>query len=279
MTQIYLFPGEGSQRKGMGEGLFRGYAEETKLADSVYGYSVAELCLDNSHDRLHRVTYTGPALFVVNTLNYLSEVKFAPNPEVAAGFGIGEYNALVAATVIDLESALRIVKKRAELLASVREGATAEIIGLAGVIVKDVLRQQGFDAIDIAYYTAPSRTTISGPEDHIDIALEWMREKGAKRVVKTPMHGAFHSRYMADIAQEFGEFLAQFTFYEPSFPVISTRTIEPYTAGNIVENLSQQLCSTVRWVDTVRYLKSLPGPKFDEVGPGKVLTSQLHSIR
>ena len=135
------------------------------------------------------------------------------------------------------------------------------------------------DAVDIANYNSPMQTVISGPKEHIDNAAASLQEAGAKRIVVLHVSGAFHSRYMQEAADEFGEFIARFTFAEPRIPVIANCTAQPYTRENVAENLTRQIHSPVLWVDTIRFLKDQSTPEFSEVGPGKVLTNLLRSIK
>ncbi len=284
MTQIYMFPGQGSQRQGMGEGLFHMHPDKVQVADDILGYSIRELCLENPHERLSKTFFTQPALYTVNALTYFTKLDVDPHPDYVAGHSLGEYNALLAAGVFDFATGLQLVQKRAELMSHAAEetgleGGMAAVLGMVVDDIQEVLQAQAFDDIDIANYNSPTQTVISGPRERIPAAAEALQEAGAKRVVVLKVSGAFHSRYMQSAADEFRQFLGGFTFNEPRLPVIANCTAQPYTAANAVDLLARQISNSVLWVDTLYFFKALPDPEFSEVGPGKVLSNLLRSIR
>ncbi len=283
MTQIYLFPGQGSQRQGMGEGLFAMHPKEVEEADEILGYSIKELCLDNPHERINKTFYTQPALYVVNALSHKTKLDLDPSPQYVAGHSLGEYNALQAAGVFSFGTGLRLVKRRAELMSHAGDtgdpGGMAAVLGMEAEAIATALSDGGYADIDVANYNTPAQTVISGPKDRIEEVAAHLQEAGAKRVVVLKVSGAFHSRYMKEAADEFGEFLKEFTFYEPNIPVIANCTAQPYHGDSVAENLTRQIHGSVLWVDTIRYFKTLPDPEFAEVGPGKVLSGMLRSFR
>ena len=155
MTRIYLFPGQGSQKVGMGEGLFLRFPAQVAEADAILGYSIAELCLSDPSKQLNLTAFTQPALFVVNALSFLDRLVLTGElPDFVAGHSLGEYNALFAAGVIDFSTGVSVVRERARLMARESGGAMAAVIGLTADQIRQVDiaggdgQQPGQDAVD-----------------------------------------------------------------------------------------------------------------------------------
>lgn len=164
--KVYVFPGQGSQSKGMGQGLFDKYPELTSKADKILGYSIKKLCLEDPDENLRYTQYTQPAIYTVNALMYLNKIaKTGEKPSFVVGHSLGEYNALYAAGVIDFETGLKIVKKRGELMSRAKGGGMAAVIGLREEEVRDVLKENGIESIDIANINSCSQIVISGPKE------------------------------------------------------------------------------------------------------------------
>lgn len=281
--QAFLFPGQGSQKRGMGQGLFdeveQFVAVESRI-DTLLGYSLRELCLEDPQRRLNETQYTQPALFVVNALHALHALhalRQGERPVACAGHSLGEYNALLVAGCFDLLTGVRLVQKRGELMARARNGGMAAVVGLVQERIQDVLRQEGLSGIDVANFNAPSQIVISGPNSEIQRAVAPMQAAGASAVVPLAVSAAFHSRYMAPAASAFAEFLAPFEFKAPGVPVIANVTGEPVEArgdasATIKSLLVRQISTSVQWVRTMRHLLSLGPLQFRELGPGNVLT-------
>lgn len=274
MTKIYLFPGQGSQELGMGKDVWNEFPDEVRLAEKILGYDPVRLCLEGPEERLNQTQYTQPLLFLVEALAYRKRLLEDPMlPDFVAGHSLGEYAALFAAGSFDLETGLKLVKKRGELMSCAQNGGMAAVLGLEPEKIRAVLTQAGEDQIDLANMNSPTQTVISGPRDRIEICSTLLQNAGAKRVVILPVSGAFHSRYMAGAAQEFAEFLKGFTFHQPKITCLSNCTAKPYQSANDVPTLLvQQMTHGVRWVEIMEFFWSQPNPVFVELGPKKVLT-------
>ncbi|MBM0104586.1 ACP S-malonyltransferase [Steroidobacter sp. S1-65] len=279
--KAYLFPGQGSQARGMGASLFDEFPELTAQADRVLGYSIKELCLSDPRRELNKTQFTQPALYVVNALSYYKRVQLAgEQPDFVAGHSLGEFNALLAAECFDFETGLKLVKQRGELMSQATEGAMAAILNATRSQVEALLKSNRLNRVDIANYNTPLQIVISGPLDEIT-ACESIFQFDKVMFVPLNTSGAFHSRLMLPAQGEFQRFLAGHRFAEPKIPVIANWTAKPYPGGAAVaEYLSNQICSTVLWSDTIQSLISLePDIELIEVGHGDVLTKMIPKIK
>jgi len=277
--KTYLFPGQGSQYKGMGTALFDEFPEITQAADSILRLSIKELCLDDPQQLLHQTQYTQPALYVVNALSYRQKLKENGEfPDFTAGHSLGEYNALESSGAISFEDGLKLVKKRGELMSKAPKGAMAAILGSTEKEIREILEKHALTAIDIANFNAPSQTILSGLEQDINKA-QYYFENGPFKFIPLNTSGAFHSRYMAPAQLEFEQYLKEFTFSDLKIPVISNVHAQPYRRDDIALNLAKQITHAVRWSESMQYLLNQGDMAFEELGPGNVLTKLISVIK
>jgi malonyl CoA-acyl carrier protein transacylase len=282
----FLFPGQGSQKRGMGQGLFdevREYATAEKEVDTILGYSLRKLCLEDADNRLKETQFTQPSLYVVNAMHYYKAVSQGARPAYLAGHSLGEYNALLAAGVFDFITGLRLVKKRGELMSQAKNGGMAAVIGLGTNAIAKVIRENGLSTIDVANFNSPSQTVVSGLVEEIKRAGPLFEKAGARMYLPLPVSAAFHSRYMAGAAQTFADFLNPFFFAAPKIPVIANVTARPYPTDNPSELIKfllvGQIAHSVQWVESIRFLISQGVTQFCEMGPGNVLTKSVQQIQ
>src|SRR5438128_12613700 len=162
----FVFPGQGSQKRGMGQGLFdevAQYAAVEKDVDAILGYSMRKLCMEDAGNRVKETQFTQPILYVVNALHYYKAVAEGTQPAYLAGHSLGEYNALLAAGVFDFLTGLRLVKKRGELMSRARNGGMGAVIGLGASVIAKVIKESGLATLDVANFNSPLQTVISGP--------------------------------------------------------------------------------------------------------------------
>lgn len=274
-----LFPGQGSQAKGMGQHLFDRYPELTAQADQILGYSIRELCVEDPRQQLNNTLYTQPAIYVVSALAWHDHVARHGKPDFVAGHSLGEFNALLAADAFGFETGLQLVRRRAELMSTAADGAMAAVLNLDVAEITGILAANGLDQIDIANLNAPSQTVISGARGQIERA-EMLFQNGKGRYIPLNTSGAFHSRFMEPARQQFEAFLASFDFRPLVIPVIANVTAQPYQPGAVAANLARQITGTVRWHETINYLLAAGADKpMVEVGHGAVLTNLLAKIR
>lgn len=279
--KTYIFPGQGSQARGMGAGLFEAFPQLTEQADHILGYSIKELCLEDPRNELNKTQFTQPALFVVNALCYQRKLADGGGkPDYLAGHSLGEFNALLAAEVFDFETGLRLVQRRGELMSQASGGAMAAILNASKENIENILREHALANIDIANYNSPTQIVISGAVDEIAKAQHCFTGNMTYYPLNTS--GAFHSRFMQPAQAEFAEFLKQFKLSAPAIAVIANATAHPYPDEGIADILASQIASTVRWSESTQYLLQLPGGadmQFEELGPGEVLTKLVRTIR
>lgn len=278
-TLIFVFPGQGSQKSGMGEGLFDRFPEITAEADAELGFSIRELCLKDAAGRLNRTEFTQPALFTVNALTYQKILaETGTRPDFVAGHSLGEYNALLAAGAFDFRTGLKLVKRRGELMSQATGGGMAAVIGLTPAQVQDVLLRSGFTRVAIANLNAPLQTVISGAKDDILGLQRYFEQASARLYMPLNVSGAFHTAFMQPAQREMAALLGTIAFRPLTIPVISNAEALPYKDDQIAALLARQITSPVRWVETVRFLLQQPEPSFKEIGPGNVLGGLLRQI-
>jgi trans-AT polyketide synthase/acyltransferase/oxidoreductase domain-containing protein len=277
--KAYVFPGQGSQKKGMGAGLFDEFKEITQKADKILGYSIQELCLEDPQKQLVQTQYAQVAIYIVNALHYYKKLQSSRKPDFVAGHSLGEYNALLAAGVFDFETGLRLVQKRGLLMAQAAGGGMAAVGGLSEGQILQVLKENQLDSIDVANYNSPDQIVLSGTKLDILKAQPFLENAGASLFIPLPVSGAFHSRYMQASSDEFGAFLDHFQFNTLQIPVISNVSARPYTNSSVKENLTRQIVSSVKWTESIRYLMGKGEIEFVEVGESTVLTKLITAIK
>ncbi|MBU3187803.1 ACP S-malonyltransferase [Clostridium estertheticum] len=276
----YVFPGQGSQQKGMGKEIFDEYKEYIAIADKILGYSIKEMCMEDSDSKLEQTQFTQPVLYVINTLSYLKKIKDdLVKPDYLAGHSLGEYSALFAAGVFDFETGLKIVKKRGELMSQATYGGMAAIIGFTSEKIKEILQNYKLNTIDIANLNTPTQIVISGPIDNIRNAKDVFEKEGVKAYIILKVSGAFHSRYMSEARDRFELFLEQFKFNKLTIPVIANLNARPYKDEEVRTNIINQITHSVRWCDSIRYLMGKEDMEIIQVGPGTVISELVKSIQ
>jgi trans-AT polyketide synthase/acyltransferase/oxidoreductase domain-containing protein len=265
----------------MGAALFERFPDWTADADAVLGYSIQDLCVNDPRGELGLTQFTQPALFVVNALTYRARLEdgSAP-PGFVAGHSLGEYNALVAAGVIDFKTGARLVHQRGALMGRVGGGGMAAVIGLRPDRIEAVLAasEQG-RRLDVANYNSFDQTVIAGPTDAIAAVKPEFEAAGVRAYIPLKVSAPFHSRYMREPQAEFATFLEGVSFRTPSIPVVANATAQPYTPAAVRETLAGQIGSPVRWLDSMLFLLDQGVTEFEEVGPGSVLTKLFAQIK
>ncbi|HUI92978.1 MAG TPA: ACP S-malonyltransferase [Chitinivibrionales bacterium] len=277
MRYTFLFPGQGSQKVGMGRTFFDSSEAARRRFDEcnqVLGHDLVKVIFNGPEDLLTQTQNTQPALFTVEAIicDTLKEKGIVPS--LAAGHSLGEYGALYAAGVFSFRDGLAIVAKRGALMAAAGQktpGAMAAIVGLDKKKIHDAITGVGGTVV-CANENSPEQTVISGEIPAVTKACEACKAAGAKRAVMLPVSGAFHSPLMAPSAEEFAAFIGPVAFSDAACPVIANVTAKPETSGAAIKKLLvKQLTSPVKWVDSVAFVSESDHGTLCETGPGTVL--------
>lgn len=273
----FLFPGQGSQKVGMGRALAERLPSAQALmqqAGDILGYDLSRLCWEGPEAELTDTRHAQPALLVVGLMALEAARERGLQANMTAGHSLGEYAALVAAGALDFEAALRLVQRRAELMAAAPAGAMAAIIGLADEEVEyAVADSNSLGVLVAANYNAPGQVVVSGAEDAVELAMHNAKGRGAKMAVKLPVSGAFHSPLMQEAGEQLAELIDAAPFRDASIPVYQNTTAQPATtATDLKAALKSQMTSPVRWTQTVRRMIADGAKQFYELGSGNVLS-------
>ncbi len=268
--KVFMFPGQGAQRLGMGQELLVRFKDEVEQADEILGYSIAGLCADGPIEKLSQTQYTQPALYVVNCLKYLEHIQ---GEEDAAGYLLGhsvsEYAALFAAGVLDFASGLRLVARRGALMAEAQAGGMAAVLGLDASAIENVLHENGIRDVFPANFNTPKQIVVSGRKQAIIEAEELFLRAGASHYKVLPVSGAFHTPFMEEARGQFEECITGTEFASQKTPVISNVTARPHVDGHIPARMIEQITAPVRWSESLRFLmaKGVSFADTVEIGP------------
>lgn len=275
-----VFPGQGSQKVGMGKTLYETTTVGKELfdrADDLLGFSLSQLCFGGPEADLNRTDNTQPAIYTVSLIAWTLLAERGIKPEAMAGHSLGEYSAMVAAGVMSFEDGLQTVRRRGLLMAqgeALGAGGMVVVLGLPSEAVAELCRDAS-DAgvVEVANYNSPEQTVISGELPALERAMVLAKERGAKRALKLNVSAPFHSSLMAPVAQEMSTVLAEVAMTAPRVPVVANVTADyVQTTEAIRDALVRQVAGSVRWTDSIRRLAADGIEATVEAGPGKVLT-------
>jgi len=283
----FLFPGQGSQKVGMGSDVLEARPEVfdryLEAADQASGLPVRKLCLEGPIEELTATEVAQPALFATSlaVLELAREEGLAP--DYVAGHSLGEYTAAVAAGALPLDAGMQLVCRRGRLMADIqsqRPGAMGAVIGLATDQVQELCDQASAKgSVAPANFNTPSQIIVSGEEAPVLEVIELAEAAGADKALRLPVGAAFHSELMEPVQEELGAAMAELDFADPEVPLAGNATGELKTTGDEVRDaLRAQIVSPVLWVKCVETLTASGCDNFLEVGSGRTLSGLVRQI-
>lgn len=273
----FLFPGQGAQSVGMGKELYDNFSAAKNVfdkADEVLGKSITTLCFEGPEDSLKQTVNTQPCI-VTTSIAALEALKSELNitPDYTAGHSLGEYCAMYTAGVMSLETALKAIQKRADLMGQTKGGAMAAILNAPEGSVEEALKEaSSVGYVDVANYNSPVQVVITGDENAVKKAGELLMKKGARRVVPLAVSGAFHSKFMENAGKEFEGFVSDLELNNATVPVVTNVDATATTdSSDFRAKMPKQIYSSVHWTQTIQKMVADGVEIFVEIGPGKVL--------
>ena len=281
--KAYIFPGQGAQYLGMGLELYEKSPLAQELfekANEILGFTITDIMFEGTAEALKQTKVTQPAIFLHSVI-LAKTLGEAFKPEMVAGHSLGELSALVANGVLSFEDGLQLVSKRAlamQKACEMQASTMAAVLGLDDAVVEEICAE--VDGIVVAAnYNCPGQLVISGEISAIDKACEMLTAKGARRALKLPVGGAFHSPLMEPAREELAKAIKETEFNNPTCPIYQNVVAKAVTnPAEIKANLIAQLTAPVRWTQSIQQMISDGGTEFIEVGPGKVLQGLMRKI-
>lgn len=273
----YIFPGQGSQFPGMAQELYESHKDLMERANELLGFRITDIMFEGTEEDLKATRVTQPAIFMHSVLLALDQEQ---QPDMVAGHSLGEFSALVACGALDWEDGLRLVALRASEMQKCCEavpGTMAAVIKLPDEVIESVCAE--LEGVVPANYNSPGQVVISGEEAAVDKACEILKADGAKRALRLPVSGAFHSPLMEPAREKLARAIEATPFQAPHCPVYQNVTAAPTEDPAVIrENCLKQLTSPVRWTQTVLNMAADGATEFVELGPGTVLTGLVKRI-
>ena len=295
MLKAFVFPGQGSQFPGMCKDLYDAHAEAREMcqtANRLLGFSLTDVMFDGSADDLKQTKVTQPAVFLHSVV--AQRLMTIEQPDMVAGHSLGEFSALVACGALRFEDALLLVSARAQAMQEACEanpGTMAAVLGLPDEKVVEICEQissneapslegrAGGGVVVAANFNCPGQIVISGEIEAVEAACVALKEAGARRALKLPVGGAFHSPLMAPAAEDLKAAIKKTEFHKPFCPIYQNVTAKAETEPGIIrENLLKQLTAPVRWTQSVQNMIADGATEFYEFGPGDVLKGMIRKI-
>ena len=281
MKQAYVFPGQGAQFSGMGKDLYENNELAKSMfdkADEILGFPITQVMFSGCDEELKQTKVTQPAVFLHSVI--LAKV-LGVKPDGVAGHSLGEFSALVVAGALSFEDGLRLVAKRAMAMQKCCEnnpGGMAAILGLEDETIEQVC--QSVDGVVVAAnYNCPGQLVISGADEAVDAACVKLKEAGARRAMRLPVGGAFHSPLMEAARAELEQAISEVEFNTPVCPIYQNVDAQPQSEPEVIKaNIIAQLTAPVRWTQIAKNMIADGYDNFVELGPGAVLQGLIKKV-
>ena len=282
MLKAFVFPGQGSQFPGMCKDLYDAHKEAREMcqaADRLLGFSLTDVMFNGTADDLKQTKVTQPAVFLHSVV--AQRLMTVETPNMVAGHSLGEFSALVACGALRFEDALLLVSARAQAMQAACEanpGTMAAVLGLPDEQVDEICKAQS-GVVVAANFNCPGQVVISGEIEAVEAACVALKEAGARRALRLPVGGAFHSPLMAPAAEELKAAILKTEFRKPFCPIYQNVSAKAEKEPEIIrENLLKQLTAPVRWTQSVQNMIADGASEFYEFGPGDVLKGLIRKI-
>ena len=280
----FIFPGQGAQSVGMGKDIYdncTGAKHVFDTADNVLGRSISDICFNGPEEDLKLTVNTQPAI-VTTSIALLEALKemIDIHPDYTAGHSLGEYCAMYTAGVLSLEDTLKLIQKRADLMGQTKGGTMAAVLNATDEQLKAGLEAGSkIGYVDIANYNSPVQVVITGDENAVKTASDYLLANGVRRVVPLAVSGAFHSKYMENAGGKFKEYLQEFELNNAKLPVITNvDATETTLAEEFKTKMPKQIYSSVHWTQTIQKMIDNGVDTFIEIGPSKILAGLNRKI-
>lgn len=282
----YVFPGQGSQVVGMGLELYSRYSSAREVfreADAALGFPLSRLCFEGPEEQLVRTVNVQPAVLTVSIACLRTAQELAgnslPSPDIVAGHSLGEYTALVVAGVLDLSQAVCLVRERGRLMNECGEISPGGMIAVLGLDQETVTAICNSAGTEIANINCPGQIVVSGAQENLTKFVGLAEAKGARRIIRLKVSGAFHSRLMQPALEGLRGAISELAFSEPLVPVVGNVTAQALTdVFAIKQELSDQIINCVQWQRSVENMIASGVTTFVEIGHGQVLSGLIKRI-